>query len=58
MNVSIKEAAGLLGISQQSVRLGLQRGVFDFGVAIKTSSKYTYHISKAKLYEYLGLNKD
>lgn len=52
--MTIKEAAKLLNKSEQFVRIGLQRGVLPFGVAVKMSSKYTYHISKAKLEEYLG----
>lgn len=52
--MNVKEAAKLMGKSQQFVRVGLQRGIFPFGYAIKMSSKWTYHISEAKLREYLG----
>lgn len=54
LSLSIKEAAELLGKSQQFVRIGLQRGILPFGYAIKMSSKWTYHISEAKINEYLG----
>lgn len=50
----MKEAAEQLGKSQQFVRVGLQRGILPFGYAIKMSSRWTYHISEAKLKEYLG----
>ena len=41
--MTIKEAAKLLGMSPQCLRMGLIQGVFDFGVAIKTSERrYTY----------------
>jgi len=53
-NVSIKEAASRLGKSEQFVRIGLQRGLLPFGVAVKMSSKWTYHISPKKLEEYIG----
>lgn len=54
--MSVQEAAKLLGKSQQFIRIGLQRGILPFGYAVKMSSKWTYHISDHKLYEYLGLN--
>ncbi|WP_446786815.1 hypothetical protein [Macellibacteroides fermentans] len=53
-NLPIREAARLMGKSDQFVRLGLQRGAFPFGTAVKVSSKYTYYISPKKFYEYIG----
>lgn len=50
----VKEAAKLLGKSEQFVRIGLQRGILPFGYAVKMSSIYTYHISEHKIREYLG----
>lgn len=58
MRISVIEAAKLMNCSPQMIRIGLQRGVFDFGVAIKGSSCYTYHISRNKLYEYLGIKQE
>ena len=55
--MNVIECARLLDKSPQFVRIGLQRGVLPFGTAIKMSSKWTYHISEAKVYEYLGENK-
>ena len=52
--MKIAEAAELLGKSKQFIRIGLQRGVLPFGYAVKMSSKYSYHISRKKLYEYIG----
>ena len=51
----ISEVASLLGISPQSLRLGLQRGELPFGTAIKTSNRYTYVIYEKKLKEFLEL---
>lgn len=53
-NVTVKEAAELLGKSQQFVRVGLQRNILPFGYAVQMSTKWTYHISRKKLYEYIG----
>lgn len=55
--MKVKECAQLLGKSEQFVRIGLQRGILPFGYAVKMSSKWTYHISEAKVHEYLGIRK-
>lgn len=52
--MTVIECAKLLGKSPQFVRIGLQRGILPFGYAIKMSTVWTYHISEAKVYEYLG----
>lgn len=49
--------ADILGISQQTLRLGLQRNELPIGFAIKTSSQYTYHISYEQLKNYIGEEK-
>lgn len=54
-NISVAECAKILGKSEQFVRVALQQGVLPFGFAVKMSSKYSYHVSKAKVYEYLGM---
>ncbi len=52
--LSVKEAAALMGKSVQFVRIGLQRGAFNFGSAVKLSSRWSYHISPELFYEYLN----
>ena len=55
--ISVTEAAERLGVSAQTIRVGLQQGVFPFGVAFKTSEnsqKYTYVIYPTKFVEYAG----
>lgn len=53
--LSIIEAAELMHVSQQFIRVGLQRGILPFGYAVKTSSKWTYYISPLKFTEYTGI---
>jgi len=48
--MSVKEAAEKMGVAQQFIRLGLQGKILPFGYAVKTSSIYTYYISR-KLFE-------
>lgn len=55
--ISVKEAASLLGVSQQFVRIGMQRGQLPIGSAVKMSTKWTYHISPCLLEQYIGQNK-
>lgn len=52
--MKVAEAARRLRKSEQWVRIGLQKGILPFGFAIKTSSKWSYHVSEHKLNEYLG----
>ena len=53
-NIKIKDAAKLMGKSENFVRIGLQRGTLKFGVAEKLSSKYSYHISPKLFSDYIG----
>lgn len=52
--VKVSEAAALMGVSAQFVRVGLQRGLLPIGTAVKLSSKWTYYISPKLLGEYIG----
>lgn len=58
--MKVDEAARLLGTTATTVRIGLQQGVFPFGVAFKTAENrkhYTYIIYPEKLKEYAGERK-
>lgn len=53
--VTIQEAAKLLDISEQCLRVGLQQDKFPFGHAIKSSEKrFVYYINRKRLEVYLG----
>ena len=64
--ITIKEAAKIMGKSEQFIRVGLQRGLlpFDWSSDVcssdlyKMSSKYSYYISPKKFYEYVGYIPD
>lgn len=54
--MSIAEAARLMGVSPQYVRVGIQRGILTFGYAVQVASKrYTYFISRQKFTEETGI---
>lgn len=50
------EAAMILNVSPQFVRIGMQQGKLPIGTAIKMSSIWTYHISEKLLQDYSGKN--
>lgn len=56
--VSVAKAAELMNVSQQFIRIGLQRGILPFGYAVQTSSKWTYYISPSKFTEHTGIRID
>lgn len=52
--IKVAEAAAILHVSQQFVRVAMQQGVLPIGVAVKMSSHWTYQISPRKLADYTG----
>ena len=51
------DAAEALGVSAQTIRIGLQRGIFPFGWAVPTTrNRYSYVISPKLFEEYIGAN--
>lgn len=54
MNISVIECAKILNKSPNFIRAGLQRGILPFGYAVKMSSRWTYHISRKQLENYIG----
>lgn len=58
--MKVKEVAEMLGTTECTIRIGLQQGIFPFGVAFKTDPNkkhYTYIIYPEKLKEYAGERK-
>ena len=51
--ITVKEAAEIMGVSQQFIRIGMQRSQLPIGTAVKLSSIWTYHISPKLFYEYI-----
>ena len=53
--ITVAQAADLLNVSQQFIRVGLQNGTLPIGSAVKMSSRWTYHISEYLLEQYIGI---
>lgn len=58
ITMSVEDTAKIIRKNPQNVRLGLQQGVFPFGVAIqKPNGRWTYNIIASKVYEYAGIKE-
>ena len=51
--VKVADAARLMGVSEQFVRIGLQRGILPIGHAVKLR-QWAYYISRPMLEAYTG----
>lgn len=59
--MTVGEVAKLLNVSELTVRVGLQQGVFPFGTAFKrneNNKKYKYIIFDEKVREYIGAKEN
>ena len=54
MRITVSQAAQILNVSEQFIRIGLQTGKLPIGSAVKMSSRWTYHISEHLLDQYIG----
>mgnify|MGYP003100537668 FL=1 len=56
--ITTAEAAAILNASPQFVRVAMQRGILNIGIAMQmpNSNKWTYNISPKLLGEYSGKN--
>ena len=54
--MKVREVAEMLGTTESTIRIGLQQGVFPFGVAYKTkpeNKNYVYIIYPEKVKEFV-----
>ncbi len=54
VRMKVAEAAKILGVGSENVRVGILNGNYPFGTAVKTSTHYTYVIIRKKFYQYIG----
>lgn len=50
--LTVNEAAYLMGVTPQFLRLGLQQGRFPFGTAVKMK-RWSYYVNSKKFYNYI-----
>jgi len=53
--LTVEQTARVLGTSKDTVRLGLQQGVFPWGYAVQTDSGWTYIINGGRLEQIEGV---
>ena len=51
--ISLPEAAKMMGVPPQLLRVGLQQQKFPWGVAIKMKKNYAYYINKQQFMKWL-----
>jgi len=51
--LTVKEAAAIMGVTPQFLRMGLRQQRFPFGVAVKMERRWAYYINAEKFYSYL-----
>lgn len=54
MKLSVRDAARLLQVSEQFIRMGLRNGQLPWGSAVKMSGRWTYCIYPDKFEEITG----
>lgn len=55
-NITVAQAAKLMGCDPQFVRIGLQQGSLPIGAAVKVGeTRYSYYISPKLFYEFTGI---
>ena len=54
MNFKVKDVAKIIGVSDQYIRIGLQKNIFTFGEAVlNCNGKYSYLINSEKFIKFL-----
>ncbi len=52
--IGVADAAKMTGLPAQTIRVGLQQGVFPWGYAVRRKSTWTYYINRQKLIQTEG----
>lgn len=50
--MTVKEAAKVMGVTEQFIRLGLQQGRFPWGYAVKMKGRFSYYINSRRFMEH------
>lgn len=51
--LTVPEAAAIMGVTPQFLRMGLRHGKFPFGTAVKFS-QWSYYINAERFYAYMA----
>lgn len=58
MKINTKQVAKLMGHDQQTLRVAIQMGLYDFCTMVPMNKKTVYIYCPAKLAEYFGVTVD
>lgn len=56
--MTVKQAAQIMGVTEQFVRVGLQQGMLPFGTAVKFEKQWSYLIIPKRFYEFIGKTEE
>ena len=51
--ITVKEAAEIMGVNPQFLRMGLQHEKFPFGAAVRGKGRWSYYINRKRFETYL-----
>lgn len=54
----VEKVAKILKVNPETVRHGLEQGVYPFGCAVKCEKRYSYQFYPEMVKKYLGVNLD
>ena len=57
MKVTVKQAASLIGASDDFVRIAMQQNRLPIGSAVKMSNRWAYNIQPGLLADYLSITR-
>ena len=52
--MKVKEAARLMGVSEEFIRAGIRQQVFPWGYAVRVNSRFSYWINRRMFLEEMG----
>jgi len=52
--LTVVEAAAIMDVDPQFLRIALQQGRFPFGTAVKMRGRFSYYINAKRFYDYLA----
>lgn len=53
MKLTVEQAAAIMGVTAQHLRIGLQQQRYPFGAAVKMERRWSYYINSARFEKYM-----
>jgi hypothetical protein len=53
VKLTVEQAAAIMGVTAQHLRIGLQQQRYPFGAAVRMSRRWSYYINSARFEKYM-----